>query len=73
MTLEIEMRHEVQRLESELAQIDAELQKLQLKVTNLINIKKKKEHNLAALRYNFSETQEEREIQLNLERLIKKL
>lgn len=71
MTLEEEMRHEITRLETELAQIDAELQKLQTKVVNLINIKKKKEHNLNVLKANFSETREESAIQTNLEILLK--
>lgn len=71
MSLEEEMRHEISRLESELTQIDAELQKLQAKVVNLINIKKKKEHDLSILQANFSESQEERAAQTNLERLLK--
>ncbi len=73
MTLEEEMRHEILRLESEIAQIDAELHKLQTKVINLINIKKKKEYDLSVLKANFGETQEEKEIQTNLEMLLKNL
>ena len=73
MTLETEMRNEIQRLETETALIDAELQKLQFKITNLLNIKKKKEHDLSVLKANFSDNIEEREIQTNLDLLLKKL
>ena len=73
MTLETEILHEIARLETEIVQIDVELQKLQTKVVNLINIKKKKEHNLAVLKSNFSETQEDREMQTSLEKLLKNL
>ena len=71
MSLEIEMRNEITRLEEEMKQIDAEMQKLQTKIVNLINIRKKKEHDLAALKYNFTETQEDKEIQTSLERLLR--
>ncbi len=73
MTLENEMRQEITRLESEIDQIDIELQKLQLKITNLINIKKKKEYNLSVLKANFTETHEDREIQTDLQMLLKNL
>ena len=73
MTLENEMRHEITRLETEISQIDAELQKLNVKIVNLINIKKKNEHNLSVLKSNFSESYEDREIQTNLQRLLKNL
>ena len=73
MSLENEMRQEITRLETEISQIASELQKLQLKVTNLINIKKKKEHNLSVLKANFSEDLEEHEIQTKLDILLKKI
>lgn len=72
VTLESEMRHEIERLESELSQIDAELQKLQLRVTNLVNIKKKKEHDLSVLSSNFGGAQDDREIQTDLNLLLRK-
>jgi predicted nuclease with TOPRIM domain len=72
MSLENEMRNEVVRLETEIAQIDNELQKLNTKIVNLINIKKKKEHDLSVLKANFDEI-EDREIQTSLERLLKNL
>ncbi len=73
MSLENEMRHEITRLETEIGQIDAELQKLQTKIVNLINIRKKKEHDLTILKSNFMETQEEMEIQTDLKQLAKHL
>jgi hypothetical protein len=72
MSLENEMKQEMLRLESEIAEIDTELQKLQVKVVNLLNIKKKKEHNLSVLKSNFSEYDDEKEIQTNLQQLLKK-
>jgi hypothetical protein len=71
MSLENEMKQEMLRLESEIAEIDAELQKLQAKVVNLLNIKKKKEHNLSVLKSNFSGYDDEKEIQTNLQQLLK--
>lgn len=73
MTIEEEMRREIKRLENDLELIDAELQKLQGKIVNLINIKKKKEHNLSVLKANFGEVFEERRIQTTLEKLMEEL
>ncbi len=73
MTIEIEMRNEIERLEKETADIDAELHKLQTKIINLINIKKKIEHNLRILKMNFNETLEEKEFQTDLAQLLKAL
>ena len=67
------MRNEIARLETEIERIDAELQKLQTKIINLINIKKKKEHDLRILKMNFNETVEEKEIQTDLQQLMKAL
>ncbi len=73
MPLEEEMHHEIIRLEKEIALLDEEIQKLYTKVTNLINIRKKKEHDLKVLRENFGIVTEtdEREFQTNLARLLK--
>jgi hypothetical protein len=68
MALEEEMHNEIHKLEREIAAIDDEMQKLSTKVINLLNIKKKKEHDLRILRENFEivpTTSEE--IQLTLE------
>jgi len=73
MSLENEMRQEITRLELEIAQIDEELQKLQTKVVNLVNIKKKKEHNLSVLKANFSEGEDDKEVQTSLQQLLKKI
>lgn len=72
MPLEEEMRHEIARLEKEIAQLDEEIQKLYTKVTNLINIRKKKEHDLRILRENFGiVVDKESDIQTTLTRLLK--
>jgi hypothetical protein len=71
MSLDAEMRNEMDRLETEVAQIDEEIKKLQTKMVNLINIKKKKEHDLRVLKLNFNESIDEREIQLDLAQLLK--
>lgn len=73
MTLEHEMLAEITRLENELTQIDNELRKLQEKTVNLINIRKKKEYNLAVLKSNFAEVKDDKEVQTNLTRLLKEL
>ena len=67
------MRHEITRLETEIAQIDAEIQKINVKMINLINIKKKKEHDASVLKANFSEVYEERAIQTDLRQIAKHL
>ena len=64
MPLEEEMHNEITRLEDEIALLDEEIQKLYTKVTNLINIRKKKEHNLRVLKENFNLQVDEEEIQL---------
>lgn len=73
MPLEEEMQHEIIRLEKEVALLDEEIKKLYTKVVNLINIRKKKEHDLKILRENFGivTEKEDREFQTTLARLIK--
>lgn len=70
MSLESEMRQEITRLENEISEIDRELEKLQAKIVNLINIKKKKEHNLSVLKSNFNENWREIEIQTDMKKLL---
>ena len=73
MPLEEEMRHEMENLEKEIASIDEEIKRLYTKIANLINIRKKKEHNLSVLKENFGIYTElnDREIQTTLARLLK--
>jgi hypothetical protein len=73
MPLEEEMHHELDRLEKEIAILDEEIEKLYTKVVNLINIRKKKEHDLKILKENFGIVTEnrDREFQTTLERLLK--
>lgn len=72
MPLEEEMRNEMYRLEKEVEMIDNEIEKLSTKIVNLINIRKKKEHNLKILRENFGLIKtEETDIQITLEQLLK--
>lgn len=73
MPLEEEMHHELTRLEKEIAFLDEEIEKLYTKVVNLINIRKKKEHDLKILRENFGiiTEKDDREWQTTLTRLLK--
>lgn len=73
MPLEEEMRHEVDKLEKEIEVLDEEIQKLYTKVVNLINIRKKKEHNLKVLKENFGIYTEltDKDIQMTLSHLLK--
>ena len=73
MPLEEEMHHELARLEKEISVLDDEIARLYTKVVNLINIRKKKEHDLKVLRENFGivSDQDDREFQTNLARLLK--
>lgn len=73
MPLEEEMRHEMDKLEKEIEVLDDEIQKLYTKVVNLINIRKKKEHNLKVLKENFGLYREldETEIQTTLSGMLK--
>ena len=73
MPLEDEMRNEMVRLESELSILDDEISKLHTKLANLMNIRKKKEHDLNALRANFVLFTGivDKDVQTNLSRMIK--
>lgn len=59
MPLEEEMRREMYQLESDIYMIEEEIKKLNTKITNLINIKKKKEYDLRILKETFGETERE--------------
>ncbi|HLD39058.1 MAG TPA: hypothetical protein VJB05_01955 [archaeon] len=50
MTLEQEMRHEVARLERELMSIDIELEKVNSRIVQLLDTRKKMEYDLRVLR-----------------------
>ena len=72
MALEDEMRQQISKLEKELTLLDDEIQRLYTKVSNLINIRKKKEYELRTLKGNFGiEDMDDREIQTTLSRLLK--
>lgn len=72
MSLEEEMRNEIRKLEKELFEIDVTIQKLSLKTVNLINIRKKKEHDLKILRETFEPSTEREDIQITLDRTVKR-
>lgn len=73
MPLEEEMRHEIEKLEKEVEVLDVEIKTLYTKVVNLINIRKKKEHNLKLLKENFGIKTDisDKEMQLTLSNLLK--
>ena len=71
MPLEEEMKLEIRRLENEVALIDAELDKLNFKMAELVKIRQKKDHDLRVLRYNFF-PELDKERQSTLVGLIKK-
>ncbi|MBI3190891.1 hypothetical protein HYZ41_04270 [archaeon] len=73
MPLEDEMRNEMVRLEGEMSLLDDEISKLHTKLANLMNIRKKKEHDLNALRANFGLFAGivDRDMQTNLSRMIR--
>jgi predicted nucleic acid-binding Zn-ribbon protein len=75
MALEDEMRNEISKLEKETAILDDEIQKLYTKIANLINIRKKKEYELKALRGNFGiySNITERDVQTSLSRMLKEM
>ena len=50
MTLEQEMRHEVARLQRELMSIDLELEKMNSRIVQLLDTRKKMEYDLRVLR-----------------------
>ena len=72
MPLEDEMRAEMKKLESKIFIIDHELEKLHNKILQLINTRKKKDHDLRVLKANFGEpTEDEKDFQTTLARLLK--
>lgn len=65
MSLEEEMRREVDRLEREIEDIDMRLKKLHDKVFHLIELRGKKEHDLKTLKGSFAEEE------IDLEKILK--
>lgn len=72
MTLENEMHAEIKRLEREISVIDEELEKLHKKIVQLLMIRKKKEHDLRALKATFEEEVDDKEFQTTLAKLLEK-
>lgn len=72
MPLEEEMRNEIRKLEKELSDINEAIEKLSTKVVNLINIRKKKEHDLKILRETFEPAAEKEDIQITLDKMVKR-
>ncbi len=71
MPIEEEMQNEAVRLEREIDIIDKELEKLHSRIMQLMALRKKKDHDLHVLRYNFGqETDYEREFQTTLAKLL---
>lgn len=72
MSLEDEMRNEMRKLEREIDFIDRELEKLHAKIVQLIMLRKKKDRDMHILKSNFGEeTEDDREIQTTLAKLLK--
>lgn len=69
MPLEDEMRNEIQKLEREITLIDEDLQKYSLKMTNLLNVKKRKEHDLKILQETFEIPTTSEDVQITLDDL----
>ncbi|MBI4018183.1 MAG: hypothetical protein HY368_01095 [Candidatus Aenigmarchaeota archaeon] len=70
-TLEQEMRHEMEKLEKEIKDIDMDLQKVRDKMLVLMESRKRKEHDLRILKINFGIEEPEDDIQITLERILK--
>ncbi len=70
MSLDDEMRSEIRKLEKEIEMIDDELTKLHEKILRILALRKKKEHDMRALRANF-ETADEKDYQTSLAKLLK--
>ncbi len=69
--LEDAMRQEIIRLESEIVSIDAQVQKLQDKITVLLTTRKKHEHDLRALKTSFDENYIAKEAEETLQKILK--
>jgi hypothetical protein len=66
VTLEDEMKREIVRIESEIAVLDKELEKLQFRVAQILMRKRKLEHDLLVLRSHFEPIELKKEKQTNL-------
>ncbi len=72
MALEEEMRQEIGKIEREITVLDSEIERLYTKLSNLINIRRKKEYELRTLRGNFGIPDiEEKDLQTNLSRILR--
>lgn len=71
MPLEEEMRLEIRKLEKEIDLLDEELTKLHGRILHILAIRKRKEHDLKTLRANFEPTEEDKEFQTTLAKLLK--
>ncbi len=69
--LEEAIRQEIARLEGEIVSIDAQLQKLQDKMTELATKRKKYEHDLRALKTSFDEAYIAKEAEETLQKILK--
>lgn len=67
MTLEEEMRHEIEKLAQEIAELDKEIERFTLRLNALQSVRKKKERDINILKTNFNED-EAKEIQTTLAR-----
>lgn len=65
------MRHEMEKLEKEIKDIDMDLQKVRDKMLVLMESRKRKEHDLRILKINFGIEEPEDDIQITLERILK--
>lgn len=70
VSLEEEMKNEMHKLEKEIEEIDNEMQKLNNKIIDLIVARKKKEHDLRALRENFGMPEPE-DVHITIDRILK--
>lgn len=73
VSLEDEMKNEISRLEKEINNIDKELEKLGSRLDKLSKIRKKKDHDIRVLRYNFNEDEGlDAEFQTTLARMVER-
>ena len=72
MAIEEEMQLEIRRIEREIVLIDEELEKLHKKILALMDIRKRKDHDLRVLRTNFyGELPEDKQWQTTLAKLLR--
>ena len=71
MSLEEEMHNEAGRLEKEMQDMDIQLKKLHDKISNLLALREKKEHDLKALKDSFAQNYIEKETERMIEGIIR--